>query len=325
MTVASVIQDNSGGASALTMAGSGTLLLSAANTYSGPTTIDAGTLQLNSALAAKNSTVAVNVNNGLAFGSGVTAPSIGGLAGSGNVNLATTDATPLAVVLTVGGNNANTTYSGTLSGSGGLTKVGAGAMILAGSNLYSGGTEVEDGTLVAANGANGSATGSGNVTLSGGTLAGGAGGGSISGGVLPGSAASTISSGGVGPIGQLTIGSLTTASNMTLNFDLAAPGRSGDLLTIANGLTVAPGTAITFSVDPTAEGSYRLIGGNFGTPTLSDFVLPSAPSNRIYSLSTTVDPGYIDLDVVPEPSTFALLGAAAGLLGWAWPKRKRAA
>ena len=174
MTVGSVIQDNAGGASALTMAGSGTLVLSATNTYSGPTTVSAGTVQLNSVKAAQNSTVTLNVNNGLAFGPGVTAATIGGLAGAGNLNLATTDATPLAVVLTAGGNNANTTYSGTLSGSGGLTKVGAGAMILAGSNLYSGGTEVEGGTLVAANGANGSATGSGNVILSGGTLASGA-------------------------------------------------------------------------------------------------------------------------------------------------------
>ena len=106
-------------------------------------------------------------------------------------------------------------FTGTISGSGGLTKAGAGVLILAGSNLYSGGTEVDNGTLVAANGANGSATGSGNVTISGGTLASGAGGGSISGGVLPGYAASTIAPGGVGSVGNLTIGSLTTASNMT--------------------------------------------------------------------------------------------------------------
>ena len=216
------------------------------------------------------------------------------------MNLATTDASPLPVALTTGGNNANTTYSGTLSGSGGLTKVGAGVLILAGSNLYSGGTEVENGTLVAANGANGSATGSGNVTVSGGTLASDpTNGGSISGGVQAGCNASVIAPGGVGSVGSLTIGGLTTASNMTLNFDLAAPGGSGDLLTIINGLTVAQNTAITFGTNPTTVGEYRLIGGNFGTPPLGYFILPSAPTGMAYSLSTTEDPGFIDLDVAP--------------------------
>ena len=130
------------GTGGLVQAGSGTLILTGSNTYSGGTTISAGTLQLNNANAAQNSTVTVGTVNGLAFGPGVTAPTIGGLAGSGNVNLATTDASPLAVVLTVGGNNSSTTYSGALSGSGGLTKAGTGALVLTGSNTYSGQTTI---------------------------------------------------------------------------------------------------------------------------------------------------------------------------------------
>ena len=314
------------GARSLNVSGPGTVVLTnIANTYTGGTTVSAGTLQLNNPMAAKSSTVTVNADNGLAFGPGVTAPTVGGLAGSGMVNLATTDAPPLPVTLTSGGNNANTTYSGTLSGSGGVTKVGDGAMILAGSNLYSGGTEVDNGTLVAANGSNGSATGSGTVTLSGGTLASDpTSGGSISGSVQAGSGPSTIAPGGIGAVGNLTVGSLTTSSNLTLNFDVTTPGGSNDLLTIAGGLTLAPDTPITFGTNPTAPGDYRLIGGNFGTPALTYFDLPAAPGIRVYSLSTTVDPGYIDLVVVPEPSSFVLLAAAAvGLLGCAW-RRKRA-
>ena len=56
---------------------------------------------------------------------------------------------------------------------------GPGAWILSGSNSYSGGTTLSGGLLVAANGANGSALGSGIVTLNGGTLAAGPAGGTI--------------------------------------------------------------------------------------------------------------------------------------------------
>ena len=166
-----------------------------------------------------------------------------------------------------------------------LTKTDAGALILAGSNIYSGGTEVDGGILVAANGSNGSATGSGSVTLNGGTLASGTSGGSISGSVQAGSGASEIAPGGVGSIGKLTIGSLLTSSNLTLNFDLTTPGGSGDLLTITNGLTVGPDTPITFGTNPTATGDYPLIGGSFGTPNLGNFDLPAAPVGETYSLA----------------------------------------
>ena len=82
-------------------------------------------MQLNSANTVQNSTVTVGTVGSLAFGPGITPPTLGGLAGSGNVNLATTDASPLAVVLMIGGNS-STTYSGILSGSGGLTLAGRG-------------------------------------------------------------------------------------------------------------------------------------------------------------------------------------------------------
>ncbi len=152
-----------------------------------------------------------------------------------------------------------------------------------------------------------------------GTLASIVSGGSIQGEVLPGSGASVLAPGGLGSIGTLTIGSLITASNLTLNFDLTTPGGSGDLLAITNGLTVGQDTPITFGTDPTTDGDYRLIGYGSLTGSLSDFELPTAPSGVTYSLSTTVDPGYIDLVVVPEPGTLVLLGIAAlGLLAWRW-------
>ena len=54
---------------------------------------------------------------------------------------------PAAVALSVGGNNASTTFSGALSGSGSLTKVGSGMLTLTGWNTYSGDTTVSMGTL----------------------------------------------------------------------------------------------------------------------------------------------------------------------------------
>ena len=238
------------GSGGLTKIDSGTLALGVANTYSGSTTISGGVLQLKNAQAAQDSTVSVNVNNGLAFGPGVTAPALGGLAGSGKINLATTDSS--AVTLTVGGNNQNTTYTGTLSGSGGVTKAGTGALTLTASNTYTGGTIVEVGILVASNGTGGSATGSGSVTLSGGTLAGGSGGGSIAGAV---------------DIGPACFGNRPRRRRLDRQVDHRQPALrlepdhaqlrpdhsegSGDLLMVTGNLAVVPGTAITFGVDPT--------------------------------------------------------------------------
>ena len=282
----------------------------------------------------------VQLASGAAFDLNGASQSIDSLANSAGGGGTVTNSASVAATLSLAPAG-STTFSGRIQD--GAAKVslalnGPGIQVLAGSNTYTGGTTVNGGILVAANGSNGSATGSGSVTLSGGTLASGISGGSISGGVVVVSVASEIAPGGIGSIGNLTIGSLITGSNVTtLNFDVTTPGGSGDRLTIINGLTLGPDTAITFGVDPTTDGDYRLIGGSFGTPTLSDFALPAAPPGLTYALSTTADSGYIDLVVsgalsgddmpaappVPEPSAFALLGvAAAGLFGCAWRRRR---
>ena len=91
------------------------------------------------------------VNNGLTFAVG--SATLGGLSGSGNVALAN-GGSPVA--LTVGGNNANTTYSGVLSGgSSSLLKTGTGTMTLSGPNTYGGATTISAGTLQLGNGAAG--------------------------------------------------------------------------------------------------------------------------------------------------------------------------
>ncbi len=124
----------------------GTLVLSGSNGYSGTTTLAGGLLTLaNSAAVPPGSTLNVTVN-GLAFAAGIGTFNLGGLAGTGNIALA--DIANAAVTLQVGSNGANTTYSGTLSGAGSLTKTGSGTTTLAAANTYIGATTVQGGILV---------------------------------------------------------------------------------------------------------------------------------------------------------------------------------
>jgi autotransporter-associated beta strand protein len=127
--------------------GSGAAILGAANTFTGPTTITAGSLQLGTNNALQDSTVAINATNGLLFSGGVGSFNIGALGGTANETL--TDTSMSGVALNVGADNATTTYSGNLSGTGGsLTKSGSGTLTLSGNNSYTGSTSVSAGTLV---------------------------------------------------------------------------------------------------------------------------------------------------------------------------------
>lgn len=65
---------------------------------------------------------------------------IGSLSGEGNVQI-------IAGTLTVGGDDSSTTFNGTISGSGNLTKAGDGTLTLNGTNTFTGTTPVSDGRL----------------------------------------------------------------------------------------------------------------------------------------------------------------------------------
>ena len=164
-TFSGTLTDGADGAGSLgfTKTGTGTMLLTGANTYSGPTTLSAGTLQAGSTTAfSPNSAFTVNSVLDLNGHSNT----IGSLAGTGTV----TNADGSAAILTAGGNNSSTTFSGTLADGTsrlGFTKTGVGTMLLTGANTYSGGTSIFPGTLVAAAD---NALGSGPVQLIAGTL-----------------------------------------------------------------------------------------------------------------------------------------------------------
>jgi autotransporter-associated beta strand protein len=134
----------------------GTVTLSGANTYSGVTSVSAGTLQAG-ALNSFSSSSAFTVASGATLGLNNFNQTIGSLAGAGSVTLG-------SATLTTGNDNTSTTFSGTIAGTGGLTKIGAGALTLSGANTYSGGTTLAAGTLSLANN---QALGSGALTTTG--------------------------------------------------------------------------------------------------------------------------------------------------------------
>lgn len=155
-----------GGSAGLTISGTpnagantGLVRFSGNNTYSGTLTVATPTngfvasatnrlLQLSNLNAVKNATLNLtSVANGVSFATGSNTGifNVGALSGSSNQVLA--DTAGLPVKLSVGANNASTTYSGILSGPGLLTKTGTGILTLSGNNTYAGPTTVNAGTL----------------------------------------------------------------------------------------------------------------------------------------------------------------------------------
>ena len=118
------------GTNGLNKNGLGTLVLAGNNSYSGGTTIEAGTLQI---------------------GNGGTSGNLG----SGDV----LDDGTLAF-----DRSDTITFSNFISGTGNLLQEGSGTTILTGDNTYSGGTTISSGTLQVGDGGTNGSLGSGNVT-----------------------------------------------------------------------------------------------------------------------------------------------------------------
>ncbi|MBI2737924.1 MAG: autotransporter-associated beta strand repeat-containing protein, partial [Rhodospirillales bacterium] len=131
-TFAGVIDDSSSPGGALIKQGTGTLTLSGANTYTGGTQLNAGTLAI-----ANNSALGTA---GLAFSTGTTLQAAANGLSVGNdmrvagISTVDTQANTLAL-------------GGVITGTGTLTKIGTGTLILTGTNNYTGGTTVSAGIL----------------------------------------------------------------------------------------------------------------------------------------------------------------------------------
>jgi len=139
ITVGGVIKNPSNNLS-IVKSGAGTLTLSGANTYTGSTTINTGTITAGASNVLADTTQLI-LGNSTTFNLNGNTDTIGSISGSGSITLG-------AGQLTSGGDNTSTTYSGIISGVGGsIRKTGNGVLTLSGINTYNGGTTLLGGTL----------------------------------------------------------------------------------------------------------------------------------------------------------------------------------
>jgi autotransporter-associated beta strand protein len=147
-TFSGVIQDPTSvvGPALVRKSGAGTVVLSGINTYAGGTSIDGGTLSIS-----QSSNLGANTG-GLTLNAGTLEITSGF---STNRVFTVADATSTFQI----DPSQTFTVTSAITGSGGLTKVGTGTMVLSGANSFTGATTVSAGTLTLSDGS-GSALGS---------------------------------------------------------------------------------------------------------------------------------------------------------------------
>jgi len=319
-TIGSIIAD--GTATGLVKQGGGHLVLTGANTYSGGTTINAGTLQLGNGGATGSITGNVINNDRLFVIRTGTLVLDGVISGTGSLLLGGTGATILTAANTYSGitqiisggtlqlgnggatgsitgaifidgtlaiNRSNVyTFNGLVVGRGALRQIGTGTTILTADNsAFTGTTTIQAGTLRVDGKLGGSVAVGESGTLSGG--------GTIAGGVTVNG---TLSA-GASP-GTLTVGTLTLNGGSTSVFELNAPGivggASNDLVIVTNNLTL--GGAL--QAQAAAGGFYRLF--NYGGTLSGSFASTSVTGIGGFTVAgqqvQTSIPGQVNLAVI---------------------------
>ncbi len=235
------------------------LILNAANSYTGATTITAGTLRYGNVNAIPNGASAGNVTVSGTLDVNGFSPTINGLSGAGIVDNVSAGGTP---ALTIGANNATSTFTGTLRNTTGalaIIKTGTGTLTLSGANTYSGGTRILSGTIIGSSVA-ANAFGTSTITI------GNSAGGSASASLLIGRNGLSYAN----PIllaanttGTLTVGN--TGSAISTTFTGGVTGTNN--LTINSNATTG---TLTFATNPiNNNGTVTNIGAGTGTTTIS--------------------------------------------------------
>jgi fibronectin-binding autotransporter adhesin len=279
---------NQGGTSqGITKSGAGLMQLTAANNYTGATTVNGGTLKAGVASVAnvsgafgKNSAVTLANTAGVTLDITGFNTQIGSLAGGGttggNVTLG-------AATLTTGAKNTDSSFAGVISGTGGLTKVGTGTQTFTRANTYTGTTTVSEGVLSL--GVASSVSSSSNVVLGGGTLQ------------------SAFSQ---------TLGTLNLSASSTLDLS------TGGTFAFANSSALSSSWTGTLSIIGTfAEGASVRFGTN-------DLALTSGQLSQITinGIAASINSSGYLTSAVPEPSTYAAIFGVLALAGAVCQRRR---
>jgi autotransporter-associated beta strand protein len=275
--------------------------LAGTNIFTGVTRVLANAslaLHLNNSLALQNSTLDYNNYGGtITFGSGITSFTFGGLKGAQNLSI--------PYPLNLGGDGDSTTYSGILSGAGGLIKTGAGALTLTGANTYSGGTILTGGQLNINYGGSSSANSSvGTAALT------------ISNGIIDNTSGSAVTLAPNNP--QNWDGNFTFNGSSSLNLGTGLVALGGNEQVAVNANTLTVGGVISGSGDAlTKAGSGTLVlsaaNTYSGNTAVSAGTLALTGNGSLASPQVIVNNG-ATLDVSGLSSTFTL-GGSQSLLG----------
>ena len=334
-----VVNSTITGAGDLSFSGPGRLTLNAANTHTGSTRAMAGILNMGNVDALQYSTLDMNSGDTGTVGLTLSGQSynVGGLQGSRDLAIGNNS-------LNVGANNSSTNYSGNLSGTGGVSKVGTGTFDLSGANAYTGATDVAAGKLLV----NGSTAG-GAVTVQNSASLGGT-------GTLNGSTtflSGSIHTPGNSPGLQTFTSGLTYNTGSTFEWELTSnttTGRgtifdavdvSGSPLLIQSGVTsslVFNGTGSTVDWTDALWGmnqSWLVFSSAAGITAGSPFFdtinvtndsngvsLAAARATAFFSWSRSGNDLILNYSApVPEPTSMAIFGL--GALGMAYRARRR--
>ncbi len=321
------------------------------NTYTGTTSVLGGTLYLrgNNAIPSTSAVTqaagtVIDFTGGNVLTSG-TSSTFGSLTGAGSIILGSSS------ILTIGADNTSpAAYTGAISGGGSLTKIGTGTLILSGTNTYTGGTNVNAGSLRI----NGSLS-TGAVQVSQGAIIGGNG--TINGTL-------TVAAGGTIDIGSApaTVGTLRIGGNVTINGGTGGSTTNwnvdinGTTTSSADNLTLLSSSAVlnfvatggnkiniqmndlasgmvvnndyTFKIATVSTGTGSTnIQSNGGVFTASQFTFSAtnfAFTNQ--NIAINGDNLIISFTVipVPEPATLLVFGSAGlGMLGWMRNRKNR--